>query len=246
VQPGENALIGGFIIGGGPKRVLIRGLGPSLTSQGVSGSLQDPVLELNNSAAVIASNDNWKDSPQRGDIEATGIAPSNDAEAAIVQTLEPGAYTVVLTGKDNSAGVGLVEIYDLEQGTASRLVNLSSRGLVQTGDNVMIGGVIVGPPSFGNTKVLLRAIGPSLAQRGVNGSLQDPTLELYDGNGVLMTANDNWKESQEGDIAATTLPPTDDRESAILSSLAPGSYTAIVRGKDDSTGVALVEAYNVP
>ena len=245
VQPGENALIGGFIVtGSDPARVLIRGLGPSI--QNVDGALQDPVLELNSFIDVIAANDNWKESAQRSEIEATGIPPSNDAEAAIVQTLAPGIYTAVLRGSGDSSGVGLVEVYDLDQAANIRLANLSSRGLVQTADNVLIGGVIVGPPTFQNARVLLRAIGPSLGERGVNGSLQDPTLELFDGNGSPIAANDNWKDAQQSDIAATMIAPTDDREAAILSSLAPGNYTAIVRGKSDSTGVALVEAYNLP
>ena len=245
VQPGENALIGGFIVtGSDPARVLIRGLGPSV--QNVNGTLQNPVLELNADGGVITSNDNWKDSPQRSEIEATGIAPSNDAESAILQTLAPGNYTAVLRGADDASGVGLVEVYDLDQPANARLANLSSRGLVQTGDSVMIGGVIVGPPTFENARVLVRAVGPSLSERGVNGSLQDPTLELFDGNGSPIATNDNWKDSQQGDIAATTIAPADDREAAILSSFAPGNYTAIVRGKSDSTGVALIEAYNLP
>ena len=246
VQTGDDALIGGFIVhGSGPKRVLIRGMGPSLSGQNVAGVLQDPVLELNNSsgiASVIGTNDNWKDS-QQSEIEATGIPPANNSEAAIVQTLAPGAYTAVLRGKGDTSGVGLVEVYDLSGD--SELANLSSRGRVETGDNVMIGGVIVGPAGIGNARIIVRAIGPTLASRGVSGALQDPTLELYDGNGVQLAANDNWKDSQESDIAATQIPPGDDREAAIITTAAPGNYTAIVRGKNDSTGVALVEAYNL-
>ena len=246
VQTGENVLIGGFIVNGsGPKKVLIRGLGPSLTGQNVSGVLQDPVLELNNSSgisSVIATNDNWKES-QQTEIAATGIPPTNDSESAIVQTLAPGAYTAVLRGKGDTTGVGLVEVYDL--GGDSELANLSSRGRVETGDNVMIGGVIVGPAGIGNARIIVRAIGPTLAARGVAGSLQDPTLELYDGNGAQLAANDNWKDTQEADITASQIPPSDDREAAIITTAAPGNYTAIVRGKNDSTGVALVEAYNL-
>jgi hypothetical protein len=244
VQPGENSLIGGFIVtGNGPTRVLIRGIGPSL--QNLGGTLQNPVLELNGPAGAVATNDNWKDSPQRAEIEATGIAPSNDAESAILQTLAPGAYTAVLSGAGGSAGIGLVEVYDLDQPLNASHGNLSSRGLVQTGDNVMIGGIIVGPPSFENPRVLFRAIGPSLGQNGVANSLQDPTLELFDANGSPLETNDNWKDSQEASIVATTIAPSDDREAAIVTFLAPGNYTAIVRGKNDSTGVALVEAYNL-
>lgn len=241
-QPGENALIGGFIVTGtAPKRVLIRGIGPSVN---IGGRLEDPVVELNGPAGVIATNDNWRDT-QQAEIEATTAAPSNDAEAAMIQTLPAGAYTVILSGKNGASGVGLVEVYDLDRPADSKLANLSSRGAVETGDNVMIGGIIVGPRLSSDARVLLRAIGPSLAPTGVNGSLQDPTLELYNVNGDLLTANDNWKDSQEADIAATQIPPSDDREAAILITTAPGNYTAIVRGKNDSTGVALVEAYNV-
>ena len=247
VQTGENALIGGFIVNGsGPKKVLIRGLGPSLTGQNVSGTLQDPVLELNNSSgigSVIATNDNWKDS-QQADIAGTSIPPSNDAESAIVQTLAPGAYTAILRGKGDSTGVGLVEIYDIS-GADSELANLSSRGLVETADNVMIGGVIVGPAGIGNARIIVRAIGPTLSAQGVIGTLQDPTLELYDGNGGQLATNDNWKDSQQSDIVATQVPPIDDRESAIVATAPPGNYTAIVRGKNDTTGVALIEAYNL-
>ena len=246
VQTGDDALIGGFIVNGsGPKKVLIRGLGPSLTGQSVGGVLQDPVLELNNSSgisSVIATNDDWKQS-QQSEIAATGIPPSNDAEAAIVQTLSPGAYTAVLRGKGSGTGVGLVEVYDLSGD--SELANLSSRGRVETGDNVMIGGVIVGPAGIGNSRIIVRAIGPTLAARGVASPLVDPMLELYDGNGAQLAANDNWKDSQETDITATQIAPGDDREAAIVTTAAPGNYTAIVRGKNDSTGVALVEAYNL-
>ena len=242
-QPGDNALIGGFIVtGAAPKRVLLRGIGPSIE---VEGRLQDPVLELNGPAGVIATNDNWKES-QQAEIEATTVAPSSDAESAMIQTLPAGAYTAVLSGKDGTSGIGLVEVYDLDQPADSKLGNLSSRGAVQTGDNVMIGGIIIGPRHLNDTRVLLRAMGPSLAASGVDTNLQDPALELYNVNGDLLTANDNWRDSQEADIAATQIPPSDDREAAILMTAAPGNYTAIVRGKNDSTGVALVEAYNVP
>ena len=249
VQTGDNALIGGFIVtGSAPKRVLVRGIGPSLAGQNVSGVLQDPVLELHNSDQInslVAQNDNWKDS-QQSDIAATGIPPNNDNESAIIQTLSAGAYTAILRGKGDTTGVGLVEVYDLTASSASQLANLSSRGVVETGDNVMIGGVIIGPSTtIGTARVIVRAVGPSLSGSGVSGSLQDPMLELYDGNGTALASNDNWKDSQETDIAATQLPPSDDREAAIVTNFTPGSYTAIVRGKNDSTGVALVEAYNL-
>ena len=247
VQTGEGVLIGGFIITGNePKRVLIRGLGPSLRRDGVTGVLADPKLELHNRNLVnslIASNDNWKET-QAAAIRGTGIPPRNDAESAIVQTLAPGAYTAVLSGKGDASGVSLVEIYDLAPKASSQLVNLSSRGSVQRNDNVMIGGFIVGPDGR-NTRVLVRAIGPSLTEQGVAGALNDPTLALHDGNGNLLVSNDDWQSNQEGEIRATGIPPKNPRESAILHNTAAGNYTAIVRGKS-GTGVGLVEVYNVP
>jgi hypothetical protein len=243
VQTGDNVLIGGFIITGtGPKRVILRGIGPSLSGQGLTGVLPDPTLELH--GAVSINNDNWRDT-QEAEIQATGIPPSNDLESAIVASLEPGAYTAILAGKENTTGIGLVEVYDLDQPAGSKLANISTRGFVETGDNVMIGGFITGPANTGATRVLIRAIGPSLGSSGIQDSLQDPTLELHDGSGALIAMNDNWRDTQEAEIIATEIPPTDDRESAILQTLAPGNYTAIVRGKDNTTGVALVEAYNL-
>ena len=233
VETGDNVLIAGFIISGDqPKRVLIRGIGPSLP---VNGALADPTLDLDAGAFF---NDDWK-SNQEGEIRETTIPPSSDLEAAIVATLDPGAHTAVLRGKNDGTGVGLVEVYDLETGSPVALANISTRGQVQTGDNVMIGGFIIG----GNypAKVLLRAIGPSLP---VEGALQDPTLELVDSNGATIS-NDNWREMQEAEIIATTVPPTNDREAAIVATLVPGAYTAVVRGKDDTVGVALVEGYNL-
>ena len=240
VGTGDNVLIGGFIItGSGDKNVIVRAIGPSLTKVGLAGALADPTLELHDqTGAIIASNDNWKDT-QQSEIEATTIPPSEDKESAIVKRLTPGAYTAIVRGKNDTTGIGLVEAYGLD-GTAT-LANISTRGFVQTGDNVMIGGFIVlntGVP----TKVIVRAIGPSLS--GIANTLTDPTLELHDSNGVIVASNDNWKDTQESEIEAT-IPPTDDRESAIVQTLSTGAYTAIVRGKNDATGIALIEAYNL-
>jgi hypothetical protein len=246
VLTGENVLIGGFIITGtGPKKVIVRGLGPTLP---VSGPLADPTLELHGSVSM--SNDNWKDS-QRSEIEATGIPPTNDADSALVASLPPGNYTAILAGKNDTTGIGLVEAYDLDQSAGSALANISTRGFVDIGDNVMIGGFIIGPATTGAARVLLRAIGPSLSASNIQGALQDPTLELHDGSGAIIATNDNWKAndtggSQQAEIEATTIPPSDDRESALVRILTPGNYTAIVRGKSNSTGVALVELYNLP
>lgn len=249
VGQADAVSIAGFIVSGNdPKRVIIRGIGPSL-AQSFSDFLADPTLELYQGNTLLASNDNWK-SDQQAEIEATGIPPNNDLESAIVRTLAPGAYTAILRGRNDSIGIGLVEVYDLNQSTNSRLGNISTRGLVDLGDNVMIGGLIV-PPTFANVRVIVRAIGPSLSDVGVQGALQDPILELHDGSGTAVAINDNWKisdtgGSQQAEIEATMIPPADDRESALVRNLAPGNYTVIVRGKNNTTGVALVEAYNLP
>ncbi len=241
----ENVLIGGLIIDGTEaKQVIVRGIGPSLTVDGMplAGTLADPVLELYQDDLLIVSNDNWK-TPQQTEIEATGLAPTDDLESAILMTLAPGSYTVVLRGQSDGTGIGLVEAYDLDAAIASTLANTSTRGLVQTGDDVLIGGFIVG--NGGTDTVVVRAIGPSLADAGIANPLADPTLDLYDGNGALIRSDDNWREAQESLIQSTGLAPTNDAESAIIRSLGPGNYTAVVRGKDGGTGVALVEIYNL-
>jgi hypothetical protein len=248
VGTGDQVSIGGIIITeGGAKRVLLRAIGPSLANFGITDPLSDPVLELHaGDGSLITSNDNWTDSPQMADIEATGLAPTNDLEPAIIATLDPGLYTAIVNGKDGATGVGLVEAYDLDQSVASQLGNISTRGFVETGDNVMIGGFILGPDEAQNANVLMRAIGPSLTDFGVTDALADPVLELHDANGVLLVDNNDWKESQQAEIEATGLQPTNDLESAILMPLAPGAYTAVVAGNGGSTGVALVEIYRLP
>ena len=241
VLTGENVLIGGFIITGtDPKKVIIRGIGPSLS--GVGATLPDPTLELKQGDTTIASNDNWREN--QTEVEATTIAPSNDLEAAIVATLDPGVYTTILADKNGASGVGVVEAYDLARTANSKLSNISTRGFVDTGANVMIGGIIVGGNGSGG-RVLVRAIGPSLGAAGVANALQDPTVELIDGNGEVVRENDNWQESQESEIQATTIPPGNPAEAAILATLPPGNYTAVVRGKSGGTGVGLVEVYNM-
>jgi Fibronectin type III domain len=238
VKIGDQVLIGGFIVTGTqPKKVIVRAIGPSLP---LTGLLMNPFLELHDSSgALLVSNDNWR-TDQEQEIMATGLAPSNDNESAIVMTLDPGSYTAIVSGVNGGTGIALVEVYDLDQLVDSKLANISTRGLVATGDNVLIGGFIV----LGNNEanVLLRAVGPSLP---LAGSLADPTMELHDSNGATLTSNDNWRSDQESEILATGLPPNDDSESAILTTLLPGSYTAIVRGANDTTGVALVEVYQL-
>jgi PKD repeat protein len=245
VQTGDNVMIGGFIITGTePKSVLIRGIGPSLSSF-FSGTLADPTLELYQANTLLATNDNWK-TDQQAEIEATGIPPSNDLESAIVRTLTPNNYTAILRGKGDTTGIGAVEAYDLDQSVNSRLTNISTRGFVETGNNVMIGGLIIGPPDGGSATVVVRALGPSLSNVGISGALQDPTLDLVDSDGQVIRSNNNWRDSQQADIIATGLQPSDDRESALLQTIAPGSYTAIVRGSGNTAGVALVEVYRLP
>jgi hypothetical protein len=249
VGTGDNVLIGGIIIqGNAPKKVIIRAIGPELTQYGVPGALQDPTLELHDgSGALIGQNDNWGTtipggvitSDQVAEIQASGLAPGDSHESAIISTLQPGNYTAIVRGVNNTTGVALVEVYDLDTTASVNLVNISTRGFVETGDNVMIGGLII----LGSTpeKVIIRAIGPELTAYGVPGALQDPTLELHDGQGNLIAFDDNWKDSQQTEIAATGLFPTDDRESAIVATLPPGNYTAIVHGVNGTSGVALVE-----
>lgn len=253
VGTGENVLIGGFVVAGTEdKTVLLRGLGPSLAQAGVNGVLADPTLDLRDAnGAPIAFNDNWSDT-QSAEIAHTGLAPSNYTEAAILATLpakprsEGGtAYTGILAGNNGNIGVGLLEIYDLAAGVNSKLVNISTRGFVGSGENVLIGGFIPGPTGNSAIRVLIRAIGPSLAAQGVNAPLQDPRLELHDSNGGTIANNDNWSEaSNAAEIFATGIAPTDSRESAILTSLFPNSgCTAIVSGVNGETGIALVEVY---
>ena len=245
VGTGDNVLIGGFIINGiDSKQVIVRGIGPSLAVNGVplDNRLADPAIDLYQDNTLIMTNNNWKDS-QQTEIEATGLAPTDDLESAIVATLAPGSYTAVLRGNNGETGNGLFEIYDIGAAASSTLSNVSARGLVQTGDDVLIAGFIIGTGE--SDTVVVRAIGPSLADMGVASALQDPTLDLYDANGVDIVSDDNWRDAQETLIQSTGLAPTTDAESAIIKSLAPGSYTAVVRGKDNSTGVALVEVFNL-
>ena len=245
----SNVLIGGFITqGNAPMKLVVRGIGPSLP---VMGPLANPYLELHSGPTTIAANDNWMDNLSGGSqkvaIQNTGLAPTNDLESAILAVLNPGAYTAILSGTNSGTGVGLVEVYNLgaaslDVSSEAQLANISTRGLVQTGDNVMIGGFI----NDGSVpiKALIRGIGPSLAQQGVNGVLANPVLELHNPDATVIT-NDDWMTTQQADITATTLAPTNPLESAILVTLpvGEGAYTAIVRGVNNTTGVALVEAY---
>ncbi|MEP6955979.1 MAG: choice-of-anchor Q domain-containing protein, partial [Chthoniobacterales bacterium] len=245
VQTGDNVLIGGFIVSGSvPKKVILRGLGPSLTQFGVMDALANPTMELRNGAGMLlASNDNWRMDQEQAIIDSQ-LPPSNNLESAIVRNLAPGNYTTILRSKTGTPGVGLVEVYDLEPDSGSELGNISTRGFVQTGEDVMIGGFIVGPSASGSTRVIVRALGPDLANFGVTDVLPDPTLEIRNVSGIV-ASNDNWRSDQEGDIIDSGFAPREDLESAVIADLPPGNYTAIVRGKDNSTGVGLVEVFTL-
>ena len=247
VETGDNLMIGGFIITGtDAKKVLIRALGPSLTLRGVGNAVADPVLDLRGPTGVsLQRNDNWRET-QEPEIIATTVPPTNDLEAALVATLAPGAYTALVTGKNNTAGVGLVEVYDLDAGAAARLANISTRGLVLTESNVLIGGFILGGSSV-QPRIVLRAIGTSLGNTGIANPLADPTLDLRDANGMRLLFNDNWADDpqQAAELMNVGLAPTASAESALFLTVPPGNYTAIVAGKNGGTGVGLVEVYNL-
>jgi arylsulfate sulfotransferase len=246
VSGGDNVLIGGFIITGtDPKTVVLRALGPTLSGFGLSGVLADSVLKVyNSSRTLIATNDNWQDDIGAGYITVNGLAPANPSESATLQNLAPGAYTVIVSGKDSTPGIGLVELYDLSPLPNSKLANMSARGDVGTGDSVLISGFIVGDVE--SATVIIRALGPSLASFGVSGVLSDPTLTIYDANGTVIASNDNWQDDVNAiDVQQNLLTPPNPSESAIVLRLPAGSYTAIVRGANGGTGVGLAEVYTL-
>jgi len=250
-------MIAGFIVqGSAPKRVLIRAAGPSLTQFGVPNALANPRLELHDTNNAIGMNDNWQTtqiggvitSNQVAEIQNSGLAPRDPLECAMIATLAPGSYTAIVEGVSGGTGVGIVEVYDLSATSGSLLANIATRGFVQTGDNAMIGGFIVVTQP---TRVIIRAIGPSLSQFGVPDALANPQLELHDATSTI-ARNDDWQTTQIGGIITSNqvaeiqnsqLAPTNPAESAIIATLPPGSYTAIVRGVNNTTGNALVEVY---
>jgi hypothetical protein len=240
-------MIGGFIItGSAPKQVVMRGMGPSLVSSGITNFLADPVLELRSSSgALLQKNDNWKDD-QRSLIEGTVFQPSDDRESVMISTLAPGAYTVLLTGKNNTTGVGLVEVYDNDTGAASQLANIATRGFVQTGNNVMIAGFMLGVNN-GNRNIAVRGRGPSLTQFGLTNVLADPTLEVHNGNGSIMVSNDDWMSDpvSAAQLTANGLALTDPKESGIFITLPQGQYTAVLAGAGGGTGIGVVEIYSL-
>jgi hypothetical protein len=248
VQTGDNVGIGGFIItGSAPKHVLLRAIGPSLAQFGVPDALADPVLELHGPGPfVTVINDNWMDDPaQKAAIIATGIPPTNNLESAIDATLVPGNYTAVVRGRNNTSGIALVEVYDLSAAVPEKLGNISTRAFVDTGDNIVIAGFILGGQN-GADRIVVRGIGRSLAVVGVINALADPRLELRDGNGTLLIANNNWQDNpaQAAELIAAGLAPTDNLESGIAATLPPGLYTALLAGVNNGTGVGLVEVYD--
>jgi hypothetical protein len=246
VGSGDSVAIGGFIVTGvAPKKVFLRAIGPSL--QGLDDALADPILELRDAAGdLITANDNWRDDAgSASELTTIGLAPTDDAESALIVTLLPGQYTAIVRGNNGTTGTALVEAYDGDLAADSQLANISTRGFVSTNDDVMIGGFIIGENSQANGRVVVRAIGPSLSGLGITGALTDPLLELKDANGSTLLSNDDWRESQEIELNQIGLAPTDDREAALVIALPNGSYTAIVSGKNNAAGVAVVEVYGV-
>ena len=247
VQTGNNIAAGGFIITGtGPKRVILRAIGPSLVRFGISDVLADPVLELHGAGAFATiTNDNWRDT-QEAVIAQTGIPPTNDLESAIVATLNPGAYTALVKGKNNTTGVALIEVYDLDGNGSSRLANLSTRAFVQIGNDIVIAGFALSNDS-GLDRVAVRGLGPSLSGFGLSPVLADPTLELRNSNGTLVLTNNDWQDNavQAAEITAAGLAPTNNLEAAVIASLPPDLYTALLAGLNNGMGIGLVEVYDL-
>jgi hypothetical protein len=249
VQTGDRVGIGGLIItGSAPKQVLLRAIGPSLTHFGVPNVLADPVMELHGSGGFATiTNNNWRDT-QEDAIQATGIPPTDDLESAILVTLNPGAYTAIVKGQNNTSGVGLIEVYDLNQGSASKLANLSTRAFISTGSDIVIAGFLLSEGT-GNSRVVVRGLGPSLSLGSFppNVVLADPTLELRDSNGALLIANNGWQDNpvQAALISAAALAPANNLEAAIYATLPPGLYTALLAGLNNGTGIGLVEVYDL-
>ncbi len=245
VGTGDNGVIGGFIVQGSqPATVVLRGIGFSLPAIGINNALEDPVIELHSGDSVISMSDDWIDDSWASTVASYHLDPTNSRESAILATLNPGNYTVVLRGFDSDAtGTGLIELYDLHT-TGGRAGNISTRGTVGGSDQVLIGGFVIGGSQ--TKDVVVRAIGPSLASAGIAGPLNDPMIELHDSSGAVVASNDDWQSGPNAaQIQSTGLAPTNPAESALLATLSPGSYTAIVRGANNATGVALVEVYDL-
>jgi hypothetical protein len=252
VGTGDNALFVGFtVLGpqGSSKKVIVRAIGPSLQNFGITDALANPTLEIHDSSTkVVATNDDWKKTQtgelisgdQSADIRDSGAAPSDDLESAIIANLAPGSYTAVVRGVGDTTGTGLVDAYDLSGPSPARLANVATRGLVQSGDGLMIAGFIV---QNAPVRAVIRGIGPSLQAFGINNALGDTTLELRNQDGTFVVENDDWKSDQEQEIESTGLQPGNDLEAALVATLQPGTYTAQLRGKNDTSGIGVVEVY---
>ena len=252
VGTGDDVLIEGFIVqgpAGSTKKIMVRAIGPSLIPFGIPDAVTNPTLEIRDSSgALIASNDDWANtqiggiitSDQSSEIAGSGLAPSNNQESAIIANLLPGSFTAIVRGLNNTTGTGVVDAYDLSTASPARLANISTRGVVQPGDGLMIAGFII---QNGNVRAVVRAIGPSLGAFGISNALQDTTLVLYDQNGAILRMNDDWESDQKAELEATGLQPSDPREAALVDTLPPGQYTAHLRGKPESTGIGVVQVY---
>jgi hypothetical protein len=254
VGTGDNVLIEGFIVQGSvgsTKKILVRAIGPSLIPFGITDALANPALEIHDSSgATVATNNDWKvtqsggliTGDQSGEINGSGLAPGNDLESAIIANLAPGSYTAVVSGVGNTTGTGVVDAYDISAASPAKLANIATRGLIQAGDKLMIAGFIV---QDAPVKAVVRAIGPSLLAFGISNALADTTLQLRDQNGAIVRENDNWKTDpqQAQELQTIGLQPSDDLEAALIHTLAPGQYTAQVRGKNDTSGIGVVQVY---
>lgn len=254
VGSGDDVLIEGFIVqgpAGSTKKILVRAIGPSLLPFGVADALLNPTLEIHDSSSIVARNDDWRTSQIGGlvtsdqypEINASGLAPGDDRESAIIANLAPGSYTAQVRGGGNTTGTGVVDAYDLSSGSPAQLTNIATRGLVQPGDKLMIAGFIV---QSAPVRVVVRATGPSLLAFGIKNALPDTTLELHDENGVIIRQNDDWMTDQKAELEATGLQPGNNLEAALVETIPPGQYTAQVRGKPETTGIGVVEVYFLP
>jgi hypothetical protein len=252
VGTGDNVLIEGFIVqgpAGSTKEIIVRAIGPSLVPFGIADAVGDPTLEIRDAAgALLASNDDWSTTlvggiiagDQSGEISASGLAPGNVLESAIIAELAPGSYTAIVRGVNDTTGTGVVDAYDLSAASPAKLANIATRGLIQPGDKLMIAGFII---QNGPVRAVVRAIGPSLVAFGIPNALPNTALQLRDQNGAIVRENDDWKTDQQAELEATGLQPTDDLEAALVHTLPPGQYTAQVRGNPESTGIGVVQVY---
>jgi hypothetical protein len=248
----DNVLIEGFIVqgpAGSSKKIMVRALGPSLVSVGITDALGNPTLEIRDgNNTVVATNDDWRitqvggiiTGDQSQEISASGLAPGNDLESAIIANLSPGNYTAVVRGVGNTVGTGVVDAYDMSAASAAKVVNFATRGLIQPGDQLMIAGFII---QNGPVRAVVRAIGPSLTGFGITNALADTTLQLRDQNGLIVRENDNWETDQKQELESTGLQPSNGLEAALVQTIPPGQYTAQVRGKPETTGIGVVEVY---